>query len=80
MPLTWEALADTPNEVTNEEVERDARIVTELLDYIRWLADQDTSMPLTAGDVWGLYHEGVRIGRHWSEVCEDLGLPVRPDW
>jgi hypothetical protein len=54
--------------------------VTELLDYIRWLADQDASLPRTAGVVWALYYEGVRRGRHWSEVCEDLGLPIRVDW
>lgn len=80
MTMTWEALAGTANEVTLAEVERDAQIVTELIDYIRWLADQDTSLPLTIGDVWSLYYEGVRVGRVWSEVCEDLGLPVRENW
>jgi len=80
MAIPWDALADTVNEVKHTEVEYDARIVTEMIDYIRWLADQDASMPLTAGDVWALYHQGVRIGRVWSEVCEDLGLPIRTDW
>ncbi len=80
MTITWAALADTEHQVDHTEVEYDARIVAELLDYIRWLADQDSSLPITIGDVWSLYHEGVRAGRHWSEVCEDIGLPVRTDW
>ena len=78
--ITPLALADTGNEVKYTEVEYDSRIVTELLDYIRWLADQDSSFPLTSGHVWTLYFEGVRRGRLWSEICEDIGLPIRLDW
>lgn len=78
--ITTSALADTGREVTVAEVERDAPIVTELLDYIRWLTDQDSSFRLTSGHIWTLYHEGVRRGRVWSEVCEDIELPVREDW
>lgn len=75
-----EALADIGRKITFSEVEHDVRIVTELLDYLRWLAEQNTGFRLTAGQVWELYHEGVRRGRVWSEVCEDLDLPVRLDW
>lgn len=78
--ITISALADTGNPVAWKEIERDYPIVAELINYIRWLADQDSSFPLTAGQVWSLYHEGVRRGRVWSEVCEDIGLPVREDW
>lgn len=78
--ITPLALADTEREVKRQEIERDAPMVAELLDYIRWLADQDSSFPLTSGHVWTLYHEGIRRGRVWSEVCEDVGLPVREDW
>lgn len=80
MSLTPQALASTGETITIQEVDRNAHIVTELLDYLRWLADQDTGIKLTAGDVWELFYEGVRIGRVWSEVCEDIGLPVRTDW
>lgn len=75
-----EALANIGREVTPEQIERDSRIVTEFLDYFRWLADQDTGFTLTAGQVWELYHEGVLKCIYWSEVCEDIGLPVREDW
>lgn len=78
--ITPSALADTGREVTRQEVEHDAPVVAELLDYIRWLADQDSSFSLTAGQVWALYHEGVRRGRMWAEACDDIGLPEREDW
>jgi len=78
--VSIEALANIGRVVHPEQVERDARIVTEFIDYLRWLADQDTGFRLAAGQVWGLYYEGVLRCRYWSEVCEDLGLPVREDW
>jgi len=78
--LTPSARADIEHEVETKEIEYDAPIVAELLDYIRWLAAQDSSFRLTAGHIWTLYHEGVRRGRVWSEVCEDIGLLVRDDW
>lgn len=78
--MTPEALADTDRKVEVAEVERDVYIVAELIDYLRWLANQDTGIVLTSGAVWMLYHEGVRKGRVWSEVCEDIGLPVREEW
>ncbi len=74
------AIADVVNEVQIEEVKRDYPIVAEMIDYIRWLADQDLSFEITAGQVWALFHEGVRQGRYWNEVCYDLGLPEREDW
>lgn len=75
-----EALANIGREINPKDVERDARIVTEFLDYLRWLAEQDTSFQLTAGQIWELYHEGVQRCIYWSEVCEDIGLPIREDW
>lgn len=78
--VSIEALANIGRAVHPDQVDRDSRIVAEFIDYIRWLAEQDTGFPLTAGQVWELYHEGVLVGRYWSEVCEDLGLPVREDW
>jgi len=74
------ALADVVNEVKSFEVRNDYPIVAEMIDYIRWLADQDVSLQLTIGQVWALFHEGVRQGRIWNEVCYDLGLPEREDW
>jgi hypothetical protein len=62
------------------EVDRATAMIAEFLDYLRWLANQDTGRKLTVGDLWALYFEGVRIGRHWSEVCADLELPIREDW
>ena len=44
------------------------------------IADKGLVWIEPAGDLWELYYEGVRIGRVWSEVCEDIGLPVRKDW
>jgi hypothetical protein len=78
--ITPSALADTGRKITIDEITFAAPVVAELLDYVRWLADQDSSFRLTAGHVWTLYHEGVRRGRVWPEVCEDVGLPVREDW
>lgn len=75
-----EALANIGQEVKRQEIDHDSPIVAELLDYIRWLAEQDTGFRLTAGQVWELFHEGVRLGRAWSEVCHDLGLPERESW
>lgn len=78
--ISPQALSATRYAVKPEQVERDARIVTEFVDYIRWLADQDTGLMLSVGDLWSLYHDGVLQCRYWSEVCEDIGLPVRDDW
>lgn len=80
LEMTPNALAALPDEVRLHEIDQDAPIIVELLDYFRWLADRDTAFPITAGHVWMMYYEGVRIGRLWSEVCEDIGLPVREDW
>lgn len=78
--LSIAALAATGTEVTVSEVERDAPMVAELLDYFRWLADQDTGIKITVGDIWELFYEGIRVGRVWTEVCEEIGLPIRKDW
>ncbi len=74
------ALAAIGNEITLNEIDQNAPIITELLDYLRWLADQDTGRKITAGQIWELFYEGVRVGRHWSDVCEDTDLPVRREW
>lgn len=78
--LSPQALAALDDEITYEQVKNDPFSIAELLDYLRWLADHDTSAQLTTGHIWALYYEGVRRGRVWSEVCEDIGLPVRTDW
>ena len=78
--MTPEALAAISTPVHPDQVSRDDRIVTEFVDYIRWLAEQDTGFKVTVGDLWALYHDGVLKCRYWSEVCEDLGLPVRDEW
>ena len=71
------ALADTSREITTQEVHDNLYVVTEFLDYLRWLADQDTGKKLNVGQVWELYYEGIRAGRVWSEICADLKLPIR---
>lgn len=78
--MTPNAVASMDETITIQEVDRDSHIITDLLDYWRWLADQDTGLQLSTGHVWMLFYEGVRVGRAWSEICEDLGLPVRDDW
>lgn len=78
--LTPDALANLDWEIDTPEIEGNAPIIAELLDYLRWLANQDISLRLTTGHIWALFYEGVRRGRVWSEVCEDIGLPVREDW
>lgn len=75
-----ESLADIGRKVETKEVSYDAPIVAELLDYLRWLAEQDTGFRLTAGQIWELYHQGVRKCMPWAEICEDLKLPVREEW
>ena len=77
MSLTPQALADTGLTISSNEIKENALAVAELLDYIRWLAEQDSAITVTAGDIWGLYYERVRIGRVLSEVCEEIGLLVR---
>lgn len=66
--------------ITSTHVETDCAMVAEFVDYLRWLAEQDTNMTLTAGQIWELYYECVLIGRHWSEVCDDVELPIRECW
>lgn len=78
--MTPEVLAATRDTIRPEQVAHDARIVTEFIDYIRWLADQDAGFRMSAGDLWALYHDGVIKCRYWLEVCEELGLPVRDEW
>lgn len=78
--ITPLALGNIDHKIEAAEVEDEAYFIAELLDYLRWLADQDTSFALTAGHIWTLYYEGVMRGRVWSEVCEDIGLPIRTDW
>ena len=72
------SMAQEPVKV--EEVARDAPIVAEFVDYLRWLADQDTGYKISVGDLWQLWYDGVRRCVSWSEVCFDLGLPERGDW
>lgn len=67
-----------PEKVTREEVKHDVLVIHEFIAYLRQLALEDADMPLTAGQVWKLYTEGVRVGRLWEEVAEDLKLP-EPD-
>lgn len=74
------ALAATGDTITTQEVDENLYVITEFLDYLRWLADQDTGIPLNAGKVWELYYEGIHIGRMWSDICEELELPVREVW
>ncbi len=74
------ALADTSREITTQEVDNNLYVVVEFLDYLRWLADQDTGIRLRAGQVFELFYEGVRAGRVWSEICADLELPIREVW
>jgi hypothetical protein len=79
--MTPEAISSMAEKmVTREEIQHDYPIVAEFVDYIRWLADQDTSFTVSMGDLWQLYYDGVRKGKYWSEVCEDIGLPVRDEW
>ena len=76
-PTAQDAIID---KIETKEIEREAPIVAEFVDYLRWLAGQDHDIPLTAGHVWTLFYEGVRVGRVWTEVCYDLELPERDDW
>lgn len=78
--MTPNAITSMSREITIQEIDDNAPIVAELLDYIRWLADRDTGHRMTIGDVWTLYHDGIRVGRVWSEICADLGLPIRDVW
>jgi len=77
---TPRALADAGRSVEIAEVDLCAPVVAELLDYIRWLAEQDAELHLTIGHIWTLYYAGVRCGHSWPDVCKDLGLLVREDW
>ena len=63
------------NKVTVREISDYAPIVAEFLDYLRWLAEQDVGFKISVGDLWQLYHDGVRQCRSWDEVLHDIGLP-----
>lgn len=78
--MTPDAIISMSKPVTRAEVQHDYPVAAEFVDYLRWLADQDTGYKVSVGDLWQLWHEGVREGRYWAEVCEDLGLPVREEW
>ena len=67
------------DEVTPQEVLRDAYVIAEYLDLLRFLAETGV-LSILPHIPWALYQEGVRAGRHWQEVLEDLGLPVPSDW
>jgi hypothetical protein len=68
------------NPVSRKEADEESAVISEYIDYIRWLADQDPNLTVKVADIWALYHEGVRLGHHWSEACEDNGFPIRVDW
>lgn len=74
------ALADIGRKIETKYVEDNLYCVTEFLDYLRWLADEDTARKVTVGQLWELFYEGIQAGRVWSDVCEELGLPVREIW
>lgn len=66
--------------IKSQDVQRDYLQVTGIMEYWRWLAEQDPSLQVTAAQVAGLYQEFVIKGRFPSEVLEDLGLPAYPGW
>jgi len=51
-------------EITRDEVQRDYPMVAGMLEWIRWLAEQDDQFPLTAGQIAVFYEEHVRKGRY----------------
>lgn len=63
-----------------QQVMRDSDMVGGIIEYILWLADQDDSFALTAGQLATFYREHIEKGRYPNEVLEDLGLPSYPDW
>lgn len=78
--MTPDAITSMSEVVTTKEIAYEAPVVAEFVDYLRWLADQDTSYKMSMADLWMLWYEGVRRCIPWTTVCEDLGLPVRDDW
>lgn len=66
--------------ITYQEIERDGRMVAGMLEWIRWMAEEDAQLPLTAGQIAAFYEEHIRKGRYPSEVADELDLPSHPDW
>lgn len=66
--------------VKGDEIAHQPAVIAEFIDYIRWLADQDTGFKVAVGDLWQMFYDGVRRGITWDEVCHDLKLPEREDW
>lgn len=66
--------------ITMDEMANDAPVILEFLEYLRWLAATTPNAQLSARRVWELYTYGVRDGRVWSDVCEELGLPLPEGW
>lgn len=71
---------DSNTPVTREQIKSDYLIVHEFVEYLRWLASEDHTYQLTAGQVWQLFNLGVREGMVWSEAAENVGLPEHPDF
>lgn len=68
------------DEVTVSEVQKDPYAIMEFLEYLRFMADENTDQIITVGTVWAMFTKGVRDGQHWSEVADDLGIPQNTDW
>ena len=67
-----------PAKVTREEVLHERYIVHEFLAYLRQLALEDPDMPMTTGQVWKMFEEGLRVGKMWWVIAEEMNLPA-PD-
>lgn len=66
--------------VTPEEVKSEPFIIAEFLLILQWWASEYPDMPLTSTQVWEMYRQGVRVGKVWDEVLEDLKLPEMLNW
>ena len=75
--MSPDAISSVENEVTAREVYEYYPVVAEFIDYLRWLAEQNFGFKISVGDLWQLYHDGVRECRSWDEVLHDIGLPER---
>lgn len=75
-----EAWEESMKPTTDAEINHRRFEVHEFIEYLRYIATQDASFQMTAGQIWKMFSLGVRDGMHWSEVADEIGLPQNLDW
>lgn len=68
--------------VTSPQVRIGCGPISGFLEYVRWLATNDSvrDTPVTVEQLWAFYDEHIRGGMDPMEAAKTLALPISPDW